>query len=218
MKAAEICLRPPQGAFPGVDSTLADTDGVCRERVLQFDWLEDGGLLLLYEVSAAESAAVTGALDSDESVRRYELVDRSAETLCLFIHADRSDLFADLLDVVEEYALLFRGPYEWTEAGLNVTLAGEDAALREVHDRVTDRFEVTIGWIGPYTPAEPGPLAKLTTRQREALATAYDLGFYETPRDASYEDLAAALECVPSAANDLLRRSEASLVAAVLDH
>ncbi|WP_092687487.1 helix-turn-helix domain-containing protein [Halorientalis regularis] len=77
--------------------------------------------------------------------------------------------------------------------------------------------EVKIDWLGDYEPGHDGPLAQLTDRQREALETAYELGFYQSPRATSYEEIAAELDCVPSAANDLLRRAEAALVATVLD-
>ncbi|WP_299270207.1 helix-turn-helix domain-containing protein [Halorientalis sp.] len=62
-----------------------------------------------------------------------------------------------------------------------------------------------------------GPLAQLTDHQREAIETALELGFYQSPRATSYEEIAVELGCVPGAANDLLRRAKVALVAAVLN-
>jgi predicted DNA binding protein len=58
--------------------------------------------------------------------------------------------------------------------------------------------------------------ARLTERQQEALVRAYELGYYETPRSVSFEEVAAELDCASSTANELLRRAEATVVEAVL--
>ena len=217
MKVTEVTLDPPGGAFPGVDSTLAETEGVTRDAVLNLEWMDDGSLSALYRIVADDRAAVRTALDGDETVRKYELIEMDGEWLYVFVHADRSDLMGTLLDIADEYTLLVDGPYEWTEAGVTITIAGRTEDIQQAHARISDQFDLTIDWLGDYEPGYSGPVAQLTDRQREALETAFELGFYQSPRATSYEEIAAELDCVPSAANDLLRRAEAALVAAVLD-
>jgi predicted DNA binding protein len=56
----------------------------------------------------------------------------------------------------------------------------------------------------------------LTDCQRTALEPAHDLGFYETPRTVTYDDIAAELGCAPTTANELLRRAESRIVEALL--
>jgi predicted DNA binding protein len=43
------------------------------------------------------------------------------------------------------------------------------------------------------------------------------LGYYETPREATHEDVAAELECAPNTATEHLQKGEAKLVASGLD-
>ena len=217
MKVTEVTLDPPEGAFPGVDSTLAGTEGITRDAVVNLEWMDDGSLSALYRIATDDPETVAEALDGDDTVRKYELLEMDGEWLYAFVHADRSELMGELLDIADEYTLLVDGPYQWTEAGVRITVAGRMEDIQRAHARASEHFDLTIDWLGQYEPGHSGPLAQLTDRQREALEAAYELGFYRSPRDTNYEEIAARLDCGPSAANDLLRRAESALVAAVLD-
>lgn len=217
MKSIKARIKPPGGSFPGVDSTLAATEGVEREAVLYFECMDDGCLALVYRLRSDDTDAVTRALDSDDSVINHEVLEMAGGRIYLFIHAERSDLMAELIAVAEDNAVVYNGPYVWTDDGVEMRIAGTTEALKQAHDQASRRFEVTIDWVGKYNPEIASPLERLTERQREALETAYRQGFYEQPRNASYEDIAGVLNCTPSSANDLLRRAEASLMQAVFE-
>jgi predicted DNA binding protein len=58
--------------------------------------------------------------------------------------------------------------------------------------------------------------ARLSERQREALAAGLELGYYETPREASQEDVADSLGCAPSTAAEHLQKAEATLARSAL--
>ncbi|SER53694.1 helix-turn-helix domain-containing protein [Natrinema salaciae] len=60
---------------------------------------------------------------------------------------------------------------------------------------------------------EASPLYGLTPVQRETLRLAYERGYFEEPRDASVEDLAAELGISSSAVSSRLRRALEALVA-----
>lgn len=217
MKSAKIRIKPPGGAFPGVDSTLAETPGVERESVLYFEYMEDGCLSLVYRLGAEDTEAVTTALDRDDTVLNHEVVEMAGGTIYLFIHAERSDLMAELISVVEDNAVVVTGPYRWTDEGFEARIAGTTEALQQAHEQASKNFEVTIDWIGRYSPGVATPLDRLTDRQREALETAHQQGFYELPRRTSYEEIGMELGCTPSSANDLLRRAEASVMQALFE-
>jgi hypothetical protein len=59
-------------------------------------------------------------------------------------------------------------------------------------------------------PEEPGD--GLTDHQREALRTAYELGYFEIPRGASLEDVAARLDISASSVSERLRRAQTQLI------
>ncbi|MBV0902840.1 helix-turn-helix domain-containing protein [Haloarcula salina] len=59
-------------------------------------------------------------------------------------------------------------------------------------------------------PEPPGD--GLTDRQQEALRTAYELGYFEIPRRASLEDVAAELDISASSVSERLRRAQTQLI------
>jgi hypothetical protein len=52
----------------------------------------------------------------------------------------------------------------------------------------------------------------LTDRQREALRIAYERGYFDIPRQASLEDVAAELDLSPSSVSERLRRAQTQLI------
>jgi len=56
------------------------------------------------------------------------------------------------------------------------------------------------------------PGRDLTDRQREALATAHEMGYFEVPRRASMADVADALDIAPASLSERFRRGQARLV------
>jgi len=52
----------------------------------------------------------------------------------------------------------------------------------------------------------------LTDRQREALRIAYELGYFEIPRQATLEDVAAELDITPSSVSERLRRAQTQVI------
>ena len=59
-------------------------------------------------------------------------------------------------------------------------------------------------------PEPPGD--GLTDRQEEALRIAYERGYFEIPRRATLDDVAAELGITPSSASERLRRAQTELV------
>lgn len=59
-------------------------------------------------------------------------------------------------------------------------------------------------------PEPPGD--GLTNHQQEALRTAYELGYFDIPRQASLEDIATELDISASSLSERLRRAETQLI------
>lgn len=219
MKAARLRLRPPGGAFPGIDRALAGDPAIEREQLLNMEWLSDGSYALLYQLAAEDAEAIRSVVTEHADVIEYDIVDGGdTGRHYLFVHVDEREPFSELLAIAERHALFLSRPFQFTEDGVIITAVGSSDALQDSFADVTDQIPVTVEWTGSYVPDPDLLLERLTDRQREALQTAYDQGFYEKPRRASYDDIAAALDCAPTTANELLRRAEATLVEAILEH
>jgi hypothetical protein len=69
------------------------------------------------------------------------------------------------------------------------------------------------GDIGEESDGDDG----LTTRQREAVRTAYDLGYFDVPRGTTLADVADELDITPSSCSERLRRAQTELVESHVD-
>lgn len=215
MRAAELHVRPENGAFPGVDEAIAAERGVRREALLTLEWHSDGSYALLYRLSGGDADAVRAVLAGRDDVHRYDVVGDDQHRYA-YVHVTEREVLSELLAIAERHALLVDPPFRFTDHGVRVTVAGADAALRAAFEDAVGRVPIDVERIGGYDPDEPALRGRLTDRQYEALAVAREMGYYETPRTASFEDVADELDCAPSTANELLRRAEARLVDGVL--
>jgi len=216
MRVARLHLAPEAGAFPGVDRAIAATPGLRREALLNMEWLADGSHALLYRVGGGPPERLQGVLDDHEEVLGTDVVPTGDEQVA-FVHVRERAALAELLAIAEAHALVLDPPFPFTDEGVRVSVVGAESALQDAYTEIAGAVpvSVTVEGVGEYE-AGGGPLARLTERQRTAIETAHRLGFYETPRAVSYEDIAAELDCAPTTANELLRRAEARLVDALL--
>lgn len=216
MRAVELHLRPEDGVFPGVDEDIAAIDGVTRETIINFDWHSDGSFTILYRLSGADAGPLQAVLDDHEDVNSYELVTEGDTRIYAFVHVSEREMLSELLRITEDNALLLDPPFRYTAEGLRATVVGSEESLQSAFAEASDQIDVDVESTGGFVPDEPEYLDRMTDRQYEALVAAYELGYYETPRTVSFEEVATELGCAPSTANELLRRAEGELVDAIL--
>ncbi|MFC7137033.1 helix-turn-helix domain-containing protein [Halobaculum litoreum] len=104
-------------------------------------------------------------------------------------------------------------PVEWNDDGSStVTLVGTEADVQAAVAAVPGDIRVDVERVGRGRIDRPDAGDALTDRQREALATAVDLGYYDTPRGATIADVAAALGRSRSTVGEHLQRAEATVI------
>jgi predicted DNA binding protein len=133
-------------------------------------------------------------LDSSESVRQVLEWKREAE-------------------VVVETPMLFQ-----PDGSQRMTVIGDQQAFERLfrEGSVLDSFTFDVVEIGEYDPGTERFLRSLTARQQEVLSTAVDLGYYRAPRQATHEDVAAAVDISPSTVGDHLRKIEEHVFTSML--
>lgn len=106
---------------------------------------------------------------------------------------------------------------EMTDQGANLSLVGPHDAIRGTLDEYrSSGVSPHLRRITSYTGTER-PLDRLTDRQQEVIQTAYNMGYYEVPRETSTEAVAAELEIDPSTVAEHLQRAERNLLSRFLD-
>ena len=106
-------------------------------------------------------------------------------------------------------------PIEYESDGtVAFSIFGPEDELQNAVTDISVPVDVTIEAVGGLARTRSAVEARLTERQREAVKTAVDLGYYEIPRTATQEDIAAELNCAPSTAAEHLRKAESQALRA----
>ncbi|WP_436907797.1 helix-turn-helix domain-containing protein [Halosimplex marinum] len=183
---------------------------------------------------AETTAAVEDAFESTAFVGEYRLVVREGDTSRYTIAPGTSmaEQLGDRLDDLEDLRALYETPVQiefiratptgWLQAGRFADRAAFDE-LREfwqrntafhlrkltpVGDDARDRFGTGID-----ADADDG----LTHPQRAAVRTAHRMGYFEIPRTATLDDVAAELGISASSCSERLRRAQTHLVETHVD-
>jgi hypothetical protein len=89
----------------------------------------------------------------------------------------------------------------------------------EIDDRLRDGIDLDLGHVRDCTGWEqPYPIPRdLTPEQTEAIVSAVDAGYYETPRETTVSDLAEKLDVPTSTLQHRLQRAESTVFSAVFE-
>jgi hypothetical protein len=170
-------------------------------------------------LTAGETEAVEAAFEASSFVGEYTLVGQAGETRRYQVVpavgmddqlGDHVDDLAGLRSLASTDAIVDRIEVTstgWRQAGW--------FADRDAFDEFRTFWQANGGFsLRRLTrDGEPEPPGDgLTDPQREALRTAYELGYFEVPRGASLEAVADELDIAPSSASERLRRAQTHLV------
>lgn len=175
--------------------------------------------LVLAYLTGGPPAAVEAAFDDSSFVDDWTLVGQAGETHRYQIvpAVGMAEQLGDHVDDVEGLRALASTeaivdrievtPTGWIQAGW---FAGREA-FDEFRTFWQDNGSFSLRRLTrDGEPAPPGD--GLTDPQREALRTAYELGYFAVPRDASLDEVAAELGIGASAASERIRRAQTHLV------
>ncbi|WP_135365358.1 helix-turn-helix domain-containing protein [Halosimplex halophilum] len=225
MKHVRVTAGVDGSRAPPLLDRLATAAAVDRARVIDWNLVADDATLLL--AVDGDPAPLVDAAGETPGVERCEVVGSESgrssgardSPARLVLHVDRSTVpvFSCLAAALESGGLVVRTPVVFRDGEVHATVVGDPDPLQAAFERRGDDIDVRIDGISP-TPAAPESTGgSLTERQREAVAAANRLGYYETPRAATHADVAAELGCSPQTAGEHLRRAEAKLADAALD-
>jgi predicted DNA binding protein len=214
MKHARLTVRPDLDAAPPFLAFLLDSPAVEEARAV--DWNRGSG------PTSTHVYAVDGDGDQFADLARDEpgvesvtaATDGAVAHALLEIRDDDVPVFGGSAAAVDRPGLVVRRPLVYRDGRIHGHLVGDPDALQGVVEDAPDAVAISIDRIGQFPSPQADPATVLSDRQAEAVAAALDLGYYDTPRDATHEDVAEALGCAPSTATTHLQKAEAKLVRA----
>lgn len=211
MRFATVVYRHPTGWLQSLGQAFATHDAVVPVALHSSRLLADGTAVMLYELEG-DTDTIREILINNEITTDYRVTQHRDCTIA-YIHFDPTLTVERLLRIPTTNGLVIDSPIIFHEnGGLEVTLIGPEENIREALAETPDILTITIKRVGGYGPGSQELFAKLSERQREVLQTAYKLGYYQQPRRATHEDIAAELDCTASNAGDILRRIENALI------
>ena len=98
------------------------------------------------------------------------------------------------------------------DRGATMSLVGPHEAISgQIGEYEKAGVSPTLERIGGYQGPNY-PLDGLTARQREVIETAWEMGYYEVPKEVSADDIAAEIDLESSTVNEHLQRAERNLL------
>ena len=153
-----------------------------------------------------------------KSEPRFELLKREKGGVLTYFGRIKLDPKTAAPSVFDFFTIggYFVPPYEFSDERFRVTYLGSPREVERfvrLVNRTGARYKVVASEkVRPST----SPLARLTEKQRRALATAHRMGYYDVPRKASIEQVAKVLRVARSTADVELRRAERRLLIGAL--
>lgn len=203
-----------EGEIHPMYDLLANAPFVDRATALQWNF-SDGALGILHDVQG-DREPFEAAVDAIPEVLDYDVETVGDRRFYVYVRDATTEPLAAMFGPVNTGGLIVVPPVVYHGDGtVSVSMFGPQAEFREAMEQVPALIEVTVESVGGLA-ATPAVAARLSDRQREAVSTAFELGYYDVPKTASQGDVAAVMDCSSSTAAEHLQKAEATLVQSFL--
>lgn len=193
--------------FPAEEMVLADTLeplSECRIRVEENAFGTDDSGLYVW-IDHHEANELRDVLAADDSITEYELLkQRDGEWL---VELGLTDAFLFPRSVIRKQDGTVLQAFAADGYWKLHTRFPTRSALSTVADAF-DRFEITVFYESITESSATAGTEDLTDKQRETLQKAIEMGYYEIPREATIEDLAAEFGVSHQSISERLRRAQ----------
>jgi hypothetical protein len=152
-------------------------------------------------------------LDDAEVVIHHEVTTIHERRGYAFVHSHSPPVESELLSVGAHDGLLPVSPVRYHRDGsFSFRVLGTVETLQAAVEALPEAVETRIERVGGYDFGRPPLPPEFPPRQREALDVAFEVGYYDVPREATRDDIAERMGCAPSTASEHLQKAERRLV------
>ena len=210
MREAELDIPEAAIEAMGIDDLLAVTRAAGLRSVEEVACHGTGGVLSVEVADRIDEVE----LDGLDCVKRWEHVAEHEGTHVYVISFRAPELPAALEETTTD--LVGTCDPEVGDRGATVSWVGpQETIAAQVREYERAGASPDLRRLGSYDGPEH-PLDGLTERQQEVLETAWEAGYYEVPKTATTEDVAAALGVDDSTVTEHLQRAERNLLSRLL--
>ncbi|MDY7083360.1 MAG: DNA-binding protein, partial [Halobacteria archaeon] len=134
MKYATYLVTPDMGHFDVGEKILREA-GATLEAIHNYDLLNDGTVILLYEMRGSREDIESVLNPGDGKTIDYQVSENNG-SLMIQLHYHPSDMVADLFELTRRHAALFDYPMEYIDRGssgvsLRISMVGKEQNLKE---------------------------------------------------------------------------------------
>lgn len=214
MRYVKIVLVPEDADPHPAAHPLGEDPDLRREAILYFNLLADGTAVTLSRLHGNRDRLVE-TLDSTDAILRYDVTEQNG-ALHAYIHFEPNETARGLLELTQRHELVVDTPIEYgLDGSLRVAVIGDDDMVKRAIDDVPETIRVELQQLSDYDPELRELASLLTERQQEILDAAVRVGYYEVPRQATHEDIAAELELSTTTVGEHLRKIETRVLGEV---
>ncbi|MDS0259414.1 helix-turn-helix domain-containing protein [Haloarcula sp. S1CR25-12] len=209
MRYVTVRISPPaDSSLHPLMAELAAAPDITREAIHRVDLLADGTIVMVGE-SRGNQRRFERIMADSEYVYEYTTTGADGQWYS-YSNLEPTEPSERMLAAQQQSTGVVEMPIVPNADGsIEYTLVGDEASLAESMPPEADGYTVELLETGDREPRAEDLFAPLTARQQTVLETAIEHGYYANPREATHEDIAAALGCSPSTVGEHLRKIEA---------
>ena len=206
MKQLRVRLWFPRRTRHPMHNFLVDHPDMHREEL--WSWSFAGEMPTCLFRAEGDVDAYTERVADVDAVEEFEVTPATEDSFYVFVHAMPSEQEMEWMTAFYRSSIVVLPPIVYTTDGEAVfEVLGDPDDLRGMLAGLPDRVDATVERVGEFERYR-SPDASLTGRQREVVRTAVEMGYYEIPREATLDDVAAELDIAASTVSDHLRKAE----------
>jgi len=210
MREAEVSVTDTELEAMGVEGLLSLVREAGLRSVEELACRGNGAVLEVEVETRIDEERLT-ALDC---VDEWDHVAERGDSQLYVVSFTAPDLPASLEETAAE--LVGTCNPEVDDRGATMSLVGpHDVISGQIREYERAGVSPDLQRIGGYEGPD-SPLDGLTARQREVIETAWEMGYYEVPRDVSADDIASEMGLDSSTVNEHLQRAERNLLGQIL--
>jgi predicted DNA binding protein len=215
VKHIRITVRPALESSPPFLEYLLASPAVSEAHAIDWNRGASATSTHLYGIDgdAEEFGRLARQTTGVESVTLSDTAERVS-----YAHIELRDelvpIFGGAAEAIDRSGLVVRRPLVYRDGAIQGHIIGSPDVLQTTLDTVPEAVDVRVEEIRQFPSASVNPTTALSERQQETIETALELGYYDTPRAATHEDIADELGLAPNTVSEHLQKGEAALVRA----
>lgn len=196
---------------------IRETDAVEREEMLTFNLTgDDGHESLLFRVYG-DRERYLDAIDDVDSIAAYRVTPSDEGVFHAYVVQECRAVDREWRAAFRARNLVVVPPVVFDDRGrMRMTILGAEADITGAIEEQPPEVDITVCEVGAYDRYFDTPASGLTDRQREAVRTALEMGYYDVPATCSLAAVAETLDVAEATASELVARGERAILADVL--